>query len=120
MFHTLAVPKQTFLALFILHTLMVSMLCLTDSTSLKMFDIAQWGLGMDHTGPVEWIPPTNPKAVRGLKMIYENGIEMVHEDFGRGWGVRFIGTKGALDVSRQYLDSNPENIVSAEIKNTLS
>lgn len=81
-----------------------------------MFDIAQWGLGMDHTGPVEWIPPKDPKAVRGLKMIYENGIEMVHEDFGRGWGVRFIGSEGTLDVSRQYLDSNPENIVSAEIK----
>ena len=49
-------------------------------------------------------------------MIYANGIEMVHEDFGRGWGVRFIGTEGTLDVSRKYLDSNPENVVSAEIK----
>ncbi|MEZ5039480.1 MAG: Gfo/Idh/MocA family oxidoreductase [Saprospiraceae bacterium] len=81
-----------------------------------MFDIAQWGLGMDHTGPVKWIPPQDPKAVRGLKMIYANGVEMVHEDFGRGWGVRFIGNEGSLDISRQYLDSNPENIVSAEIK----
>ncbi len=83
-----------------------------------MFDIAQWGLGMDSSGPVKWIPPTDPKAVRGLKMVYANGIEMIHEDFGRGWGVRFIGSKGSLDVSRQYLDSKPDNIVSATIKDS--
>ena len=29
-----------------------------------MFDIAQWGLGMDETGPVKLIPPTDPKATR--------------------------------------------------------
>lgn len=81
-----------------------------------MFDIAQWGLGMDHTGPVEWTPPSDPKAVRGLVMKYANGVEMVHEDFGRGWGVRFIGSEGSLDISRQYLDSDPANIVTAEIK----
>ena len=53
-----------------------------------MFDIAQWGLGMDRSGPVSFAPPADPKAVRGLQMKYANGIEMVHEDFGRGWAVR--------------------------------
>ncbi len=81
-----------------------------------MFDIAQWGLGMDHTGPVKFIPPSDKNAKRGLRMIYENGVEMVHEDFGRGWAVRFIGSEGTLDISRQFLDSKPENIVTAEIK----
>lgn len=83
-----------------------------------MFDIAQWGLGMDHTGPVEFIPPKDPKAKRGMKMVYANGIEMYHEDFGRGWAVRFIGSKGSLDVSRKFLDSKPGNIVEAEIKDS--
>ena len=81
-----------------------------------MFDIAQWGLGMDETGPVSFIPPSDKSAKRGLRMIYANGIEMVHEDFGRGWGVRFIGSDGTLDISRQYLDSKPDNIVTASIK----
>ena len=81
-----------------------------------MFDIAQWALGMDHTAPIEWIPPSDPNAKRGLRMIYANGVEMVHEDFNRSWAVRFIGTKGSLDVSRQFLDSQPESIVSATIK----
>ena len=82
-----------------------------------MFDIAQWGLGMDHTGPVDLIPPTDRSAKRGLKMIYANGIEMVHEDFERGWAVRFIGSEGSLDISRSFLDSKPDSIVTAKIKN---
>ena len=69
-----------------------------------MFDVAQWCLGTDRTGPITYIPPENPKATRGLQMFYKNGVEMVHEDFGRGWGVRFIGDSGSMDVSRKYLD----------------
>jgi predicted dehydrogenase len=77
-----------------------------------MFDIAQWCLDMDKTGPIKYMPPQDPKAVRGLKMYYENGIEMVHEDFGRGWGVRFIGELGSMDVSRKYLDTTPSNLIT--------
>ncbi len=80
-----------------------------------MFDIAQWGLGMDDSGPVKFIPPTDKNAVRGLKMIYANGVEVDHEDFGRGWAVRFIGTEGTIDVSRDFLDSKPDNIAGKEI-----
>ena len=76
-----------------------------------MFDIAQWCLGMDQTGPSKYIPPQDPTAVRGLKMYYDNGIEMVHEDFGRGWGVRFIGENGSMDVSRKFLETTPESIL---------
>lgn len=81
-----------------------------------MFDIAQWGLGMDRSGPVRFEPPKNRNAVRGMRMIYENGVEMVHEDFGRKWGVRFIGSEGTLDISRNYLETNPPNILSAELE----
>src|ERR1043166_9070665 len=42
------------------------------------FDIAQWGLGMDESGPVEIIPPTDPKATKGVRYIYANGVEMIH------------------------------------------
>ena len=80
-----------------------------------MFDIVQWCLGMDHTGPITFIPPSDAKAVRGLRMFYENGIEIVHEDFGRGWGVRFIGSEGSMDVSRSYLETTPETILLSSI-----
>jgi predicted dehydrogenase len=80
-----------------------------------MFDIAQWALGMDDSGPVHIIPPEDPTATRGCKFIYANGIEMFHQDFGRGWAVRFIGTEGTLDISRKFLDSDPANLVTHEI-----
>ncbi|MCK4750179.1 MAG: Gfo/Idh/MocA family oxidoreductase [Bacteroidales bacterium] len=83
-----------------------------------MFDIAQWALGMDNSGPVHFIPPKDPSAVRGLKMIYGNGVELLHEDFERGYGVRFIGSEGTLDVSRSFLDSKPDNIAGIEIKSS--
>ena len=51
-------------------------------------------------------------------MIYENGIEMVHEDFGRGWAVRFIGSEGILIQARKKIDSKPEGIATSEIKIT--
>ena len=80
-----------------------------------MFDIAQWALKMDRSGPVLFIPPADPLAKRGLKIIYDSGVEMVHEDFERGWAVRFIGSKGTLDVSRKFLDSDPINIAQAKL-----
>ncbi|MGB5229407.1 MAG: Gfo/Idh/MocA family oxidoreductase [Eudoraea sp.] len=83
-----------------------------------MFDIVQWALGMDRTGPVKFVPPTDKNAVRGLKMYYANGVEVVHEDFERGWGVRFIGTEGKMDVSRSFLETDPAGILNVELKNT--
>ncbi len=34
------------------------------------FDIAQWGLGMDESGPIEIIPPDDVKAKRGVRYLY--------------------------------------------------
>jgi predicted dehydrogenase len=80
-----------------------------------MFDIAQWGLDMDRSGPIHFFPPDG-KEYQTLTMIYANGVIMKHQDFGRKFGVRFIGSKGRLDISRDYLDSDPADIVTAEIK----
>mgnify|MGYP006091144281 CR=1 FL=1 len=81
-----------------------------------MFDIVQWALDMDDSGPVKLLAPREPNAVKGLIMNYSNGIEVVHEDFHRGFGVRFIGSKGTLDVSRGYLDSNVKGLVKTSLK----
>ncbi len=77
-----------------------------------MFDIAQWGLGMDHTGPVAVYPPN--KDHKYLTFVYENGIKMTHEDFNRGAGVRFIGKKGVIDISRDYFETLPAKLASHE------
>ncbi len=83
-----------------------------------MFDIAQWALGMDDSGPVKFIPPTVRNAQRGMKFMYENGIEMVHEDFGRGNAIRFIGTEGTIDISRSFFEPSDEKLVDHEISDS--
>jgi predicted dehydrogenase len=60
-------------------------------------DIAQWGLGMDDSGPVEVIPPDDPNARRGAKLVYANGIIVEHKD---GFGVDFFGAGGEVRVNR--------------------
>jgi predicted dehydrogenase len=79
------------------------------------FDIAQWGLAMDGSGPVEIIPPEDPKAERGLRYIYANGVEVVHaEEYEPGKkvnGVAFIGSDGKVFVNRGYLASDPADLI---------
>jgi len=60
-------------------------------------DIAQWGLDMDHSGPVEARPPEDRDAKRGAMLIYANGITITHTD---GFGVDFFGTEGRIQVNR--------------------
>jgi len=60
-------------------------------------DIAQWGLGMDDSGPVEILPPPKPDAKRGGKLVYANGVTVEHKD---GFGVHFYGTQGEVQVNR--------------------
>ncbi|MBO6524125.1 MAG: Gfo/Idh/MocA family oxidoreductase [Balneolaceae bacterium] len=80
-----------------------------------MFDIIQWALGMDNSGPVEFIPPTQKGAQRGLVFKYENGITVIHEDFGRGNAVRFIGTDGSLDISRGFFEPSDMSLVEHDL-----
>lgn len=60
-------------------------------------DIAQWGLGMDDSGPVEVLPPETPGAKRGAKLVYANGVTVEHQN---GFGVHFYGTEGEVQVNR--------------------
>ena len=72
------------------------------------FDIAQWALDMDNSGPVEIIPPEDPKAQIGLKYLYANGTEMFH---GGPSGCTFEGTDGTIYVDRGRIESKPESIL---------
>jgi predicted dehydrogenase len=61
-------------------------------------DIAQWGLGMDESGPVEILPPPTQGASEGAKMVYANGITVEHRN--KGFGVHFFGSEGEVMVNR--------------------
>jgi predicted dehydrogenase len=84
------------------------------------FDIAQWGLGMDESGPVDIIPPEDPKAERGVRYVYANGAVVIHgdteNDSGRKVnGVTFIGPKGKVFVNRGYLESDPKDLIKQKL-----
>jgi predicted dehydrogenase len=62
------------------------------------FDIAQWGLGMDDSGPVEIIPPPDwEKAQSGVRLLYAKGPEVIHTP---GNGIWFFGADGKVYVNR--------------------
>ena len=71
------------------------------------FDIAQWALNMDASGPVTIEPPKD-KSKTGLRFVYKNGIEMFH---GGPSGCTFEGTEGVLYVDRDKIESKPASIL---------
>jgi len=70
-----------------------------------MFDIAQWGLGMDNSGPVEMI---YSEPGKGLVYKYANGVELVHRPMEGKQSCHFIGTDGEVWVTRGELKTTPE------------
>ena len=99
------------------------------SNAVHAFDVVQWGLGMDHSGPVEIIPPETGQQP-ALTYRYANGavLQVVgsHLDRGRhfvpkGWdertaicpfGAVFVGEGGWVHVGREgYLKAFPESLL---------
>ena len=76
------------------------------------YDIAQWALDMDDSGPVEIIPPADPQATRGVRCVYANGIELEH---GGPGGCVFHGDNGWLHIDRGVLKSDPAEIVETPL-----
>ena len=81
-----------------------------------MIDIAQWGLSKDRNGPTTIIPGS---AAQPLTYRYADGVEMMITKFDEGrQGVKFIGEKGWIKVSRGNYDSSiPELQLGKEPEN---
>jgi predicted dehydrogenase len=101
------------------------------------FDITQWALDMDHSGPVEILPPKETDGYgaqfiyRGSKMgdeilcthkqtVYEgDGVDpkAKGKDKGEkkhikeGNGIQFFGTEGKLFVNRSIILTEPDGIL---------
>jgi predicted dehydrogenase len=74
-----------------------------------MFDIVQWALGMDDSGPIEVIAPDG-KDHPYLTYHYANGIKMTHETRECSNGIHFIGTAGEIKVQRKKIETSPSNL----------
>ncbi len=86
------------------------------------FDICQWGLGMDGSGPVEITPPpwedrkivrdgarakVDPALGKTLVYKYASGIPVIH---GGANGILFTGEHGKVEVNRGYFRTWPDEI----------
>jgi len=86
----------------------------TTDWGAHMFDIAQWGLGMDRNGPVEISPIGDGSEY--ISWTYANGVVMTSEPFDekKTKGVKFIGEKGWIEVSRGYFKGSDPKYDSKE------
>ena len=92
---------------------------MTD-TGAHHLDIAQWGIGMQHSGPVEIVGTAKyPTVENGFNVAidyhalyrYANGVELEVLDSPRGEhnrnGVMFEGEEGRLFVNRGVITGRP-------------
>lgn len=87
-------------------------------------DIAQWGLGMDDSGPVstEGTATFHPEKWYEVTMAcrvthtYANGVKVVVGQLQKDvpGGATFIGSEGKIHVNRGKLTANPSEILKAE------
>lgn len=75
------------------------------------FDIAQWGMGMDESGPVEIIPPDG-KGIKVLTYKYASGVTMTRDNAN---GVLFTGTKGKVETNRGHLKTWPDGLKDTKL-----
>lgn len=100
------------------------------SNAVHAFDVVQWALGADDSGPVEVIPPETGDVAE-LTYRYANGarLRVVHgkldprrHDIPTGWdpvtsiqafGALYVGEQGWIHVGRRgFLTSHPKEIVA--------
>lgn len=80
------------------------------------FDIVQWALGMDESGPVEIIPE-DLDSRRLLTYRYAGGVVVRRDDFGEmDNGILFTGTEGTVEVNRRYIRTQPETLARQQLR----
>ena len=90
----------------------------TADWGAHMFDIAQAAIGMDGSAPTEIIP----KGYKGqpyMTFKYQTGVVMTEqpylEDNPGAQGIKFIGTRGWIEVARGYIACSEPSLIPAEI-----
>lgn len=84
----------------------------TTDWGAHMFDIVQWGLGMDRNGPVEASPIGDGTEFMSFK--YANGVIMTSEPWSDKMikGVKFWGENGWIEVARGYFNASDPKFIA--------
>jgi predicted dehydrogenase len=73
-----------------------------------MFDIAQWALDMDDSGPTEIFAPDADHPFLTYK--YKNNVIMTHEKWEWNNAVLFTGSDGEIRIGRGKLETTPASV----------
>ena len=96
----------------------------TTNTGAHKFDIVQWALGTERTGPVEIEDLGSEFPRTGVfdtvsrihfRALYANGVELICTPGGVGGTARFEGTEGAVNVDWNSMRTEPESLASTVI-----
>ena len=87
----------------------------TTDWGAHMFDVAQWCIGKDRTGPVEILPPA-ASWHRCLTYKYDNGIELIQKDFGEGQAVKVQGENGWIIVGRGKFKASSPDLMPTKVE----
>jgi len=96
----------------------------TTNTGAHKFDIVQWALGTERTGPVEIEDLGSEFPKTGLfdtvsrihfRARYANGVELICTPAGVGGAARFEGTEGWVHVDWNSFKTRPESLVDTVI-----
>ena len=84
----------------------------TTDWGAHMFDIVQWALDMDNSGPVEIIP-AGFENTKHLTFKYANGTVVTEEPFNEEQtkGVKFWGDKGWIEISRGHFLASDDSLL---------
>ncbi len=82
------------------------------------FDIGQWALKKDHSGPVKVIPP-GYQGAKALTYVYDNGLEMTNEPYDeiKTLGLKFWGEDGWIEVSRGSIAASDDSLLPEKDEN---
>jgi len=88
-------------------------------------DLAQWALGADGSGPIEFedlgaeFPEPgslyNTPTKIHFRALYANGVELICQMTPRGFGIRIEGTKGWIDLTYGKVETSPASLKDLKI-----
>jgi len=91
-------------------------------------DVAQWGMGADHTTPVNVTATGVVSRDKGyydapesfnIEYTYDNGVRMtmVSTTDKKRWGIKFIGTEGWVFTENTRFETEPKKLRTTRIGN---
>lgn len=80
------------------------------------YDIVQWALDADRTGPVEIFPEGDQVAYRYASGVVVYGYPYPGESVGDTGGACFVGTEGRIAVDREELVADPPSLLETPLR----